>query len=78
MASLIIDTGVESHPQIEITGVDFEKEMVHFRWIGGVYSGDCSEPFTITLADHGALTLTQIVQGLSAQMVALLTASQPE
>lgn len=72
MASLIIDTGVTTHPKIEITGVDFEKELVNFRWIGGVYSGDCSESFVISIADHGALTLTQIIEALSAEMISRL------
>jgi hypothetical protein len=73
MASLKFATGVESHPEIEVTGVDFAKEMVHFRWVGGVYAGDCSQEFVISTAEHGELTLNQIIQALSAQMIATLT-----
>jgi hypothetical protein len=73
MASLRFATRVESHPEIEVTGIDFANEMVNFRWIGGVYTGDCSEKFVISTAQHGMLTLNQIIAMLSAQMIEKLT-----
>jgi hypothetical protein len=73
MASLKFKTGVESHPEIEVTGVDLTGEMVNFRWVGGVYAGDCSKEFVISTTEHGEMTLNQIIAMLSAQMVATLT-----
>lgn len=72
MASLVIDTGVDTHPQISVDGVDFKNGLVNFRWVGAPYSGDCAEPFVISLADHGNLTLNQMVSVISAEMTALL------
>ena len=72
MASLVIDTGIESHPQISVDQVDLKGGRITFRWIGGPYAGDCSEEFPITLEDHGDLTLNQMVQAISADMVSKL------
>jgi hypothetical protein len=74
MASLIIDTGVESHPQISVDTADFRNGLITFRWVGGPYTGDCAEPFLISLADHGELTLNQMVTAISAALVAKLNA----
>jgi hypothetical protein len=74
MASLIIDTGVESHPQISVDTADFRNGLITFRWVGGPYTGDCAEPFLISLADHGELTLNQMVTAISAALVANLNA----
>jgi hypothetical protein len=73
MASLIVNTGVESHPQISIDAIDMKGEQITFRWIDGVYNGDCSEPFTITLADHGEMTLNAVAAAVAAHMVGLLS-----
>jgi hypothetical protein len=74
MASLIIDTGVETHPQISVDTADFRNGLITFRWVGGPYTGDCAEPFLISLADHGELTLNQMVTAISAALVAKLNA----
>jgi hypothetical protein len=78
MALLKIQTNVDSHPEIEITGMDFEKSLVNFRWIGGTYAGDCSETFVLSIAEHGEMTLTQIIEALSQQMIALLAGADDE
>jgi hypothetical protein len=70
MASLIINTGIETHPQISVDTVDFRNGLITFRWVGGPYTGDCAEPFLISLADHGELTLNQMVTAISAAMIA--------
>lgn len=72
MASLVIDTGVETHPQISIDSMDFAKGHIGFHWIGSQYAGDCSEEFTLTLADHGELTVNQVVDAITAQMIGTL------
>ncbi len=72
MASLVIDTGVESHPQISIDNLDLKGGMITFRWLGGPHQGDCAEQFALTLAEHGEMTVSQIVTAISAQMVAKL------
>jgi hypothetical protein len=73
MASLIVNTGVESHPQISIDAIDMKSEQITFRWLNSAYSGDCSEPFTITLADHGTMTLNAVAAAVAAHMVGLLS-----
>ena len=72
MASLIINTGVESHPQISVDTADFRNGLITFRWIGGPYAGDCAEPFPISLTDHGELTINQMVAGIAQAMIATL------
>jgi len=72
MASLIINTGVESHPQIAVDTADFKNGLITFRWIGGPYGGDCAEPFVISLADHGELTLNQMVTQIAAYLIGKL------
>lgn len=74
MASLIIETGIESHPQISIDAIDLKGEQVTFRWVDGPYSGDCSEPFTVSLAEHGDMTVSELAEAVSAHMVGLLGA----
>jgi hypothetical protein len=58
--------------------MDFEKSLVNFRWIGGAYTGDCSETFVLSVAEHGEMTLAQIIQALSQQMIALLAGADDE
>jgi len=78
MAALKIQTNVASHPEIEITGMDFEQSLVNFRWVDGAYAGDCSETFVLSIAEHGEMTLTQIIEALSQQMIALLSEADYE
>lgn len=75
MASLIIETGSNTHPTISIDAIDLASEAVTFHWIGGPYAGDCSEPFTVSLADHGTMTLNELAQAVAAHMISLLPAS---
>lgn len=72
MSSLVIDTGVESHPQISIDSMNFQGESITFRWIGGPYAGDCSEPFTLSLAEHGDMTVQEVVDAITAEMLSKL------
>lgn len=72
MASLIIPTGAETHPEIAVDSADFAGGQIIFRWIGGPYAGDCAEPFPISLAEHGELTLNQMVAAITAHMVSKL------
>jgi hypothetical protein len=72
MASLIIDTGVESHPQIQIDSINLKNGTVEFKWIGGPYPGDCSEVFPISVSEHGSYTVDQVVSAITAHMVATL------
>jgi hypothetical protein len=72
MASLIIDTGVETHPQISVDTADFRNGLITFRWIGGPYSGDCAEPFLISLADHGELTINEVVTQIGVYLLSRL------
>ena len=72
MASLIVNTGSETHPQISIDQIDLAREQITFHWINGPYAGDCSEPFTISLAEHGTMTLNAVAQAVSAHMIGLL------
>ena len=73
MASLIIDTGVQSHPQIAVDTADFQNGLITFRWIGGPYGGDCAEPFLISLADHGELTINEVVSQIGAYLLSKLS-----
>ena len=45
---LIIDTGVASHPQAEITGHDCDNNKMQFRWISGPHTGALAEDFEFT------------------------------
>lgn len=76
MASLTFQTGVESHPEIAIDSIDLQRELINFRWIGGPHGGECAEVFTITLTDHGAMTINDMVAAISAEMVSRLPAQQ--
>lgn len=78
MASLILDTGVETHPQIAVDAADFKNDLINFRWIGGPYSGDCAEPFLISIAEHGELTINQVIAGIAQAMIATLNPPVPE
>jgi len=72
MASLIINTGSETHSQISVDAADFKNGQIIFRWVGGPYSGDCAEPFVISLADHGEMTINQVVSAIAASLIASL------
>jgi len=45
----ILDLPSVTHPQAEITDVDYVAGLINFRWRGGPYSGDCAEAFDFTL-----------------------------
>ncbi|WP_237133816.1 hypothetical protein [Pseudohongiella sp. O18] len=44
----IIDLPSASHPQAEITEIDFVTDKIVFRWIGTEYTGDCAVDFVFT------------------------------
>ena len=60
----IIDLPSQTHPQAEITDIDFNTDLINFRWKNSAYSGDCAVEFTFTLD-----TLPQEVAGAIANMV---------
>ena len=45
----ILDLPSETHPQAEITDVDYVAGLINFKWRGGPYSGDCAVSFDFTL-----------------------------
>lgn len=45
----IIDLPSVTHPQAEITDVDYMVNLINFRWRGSVYSGDCAVGLEFTL-----------------------------
>jgi hypothetical protein len=45
----VIDLPSESHPQAEITSIDFEANLINFRWRGSVYGGDCAVEFAFKI-----------------------------
>jgi len=75
MASLVIDTGVETHPQISIDALDLKNGRIGFHWIGGPYSGDCSEEFVLSVAEHGDMTVSEVIAEITTNMVAKLPAA---
>lgn len=45
----IIDLPSVTHPQAEITDVDYTVNLINFRWRGSVYSGDCAVDLEFSL-----------------------------
>lgn len=45
----IIDLPSVTHPQAEITMIDFQVDLINFRWHGAQYSGDCAVGFEFTV-----------------------------
>ena len=45
----ILDLPSETHPQAEITDVDYVVGLINFKWSGGPYSGDCAVSFDFSL-----------------------------
>jgi len=45
----LIDLPSETHPQAEITTIDFVTNLINFRWHGSAYQGDCAVEFTFTV-----------------------------
>lgn len=45
----ILDLPSVTHPQVEITDVDYLTNLINFRWRGSVYSGDCAVTLEFTL-----------------------------
>lgn len=60
MQGLIVNLNSETHTQAEVTGADFVNDLLHFRWVGGPYNGDCSIPFTWTLDTTSANVVSAI------------------
>ena len=75
MAALVFETGVATHPQISIKSLDLENGMVVFNWAGGPYAGDCAESFVISVTEHGAMTVSEVIALIVSQMVARLPQS---
>lgn len=50
----IVDLPSQTHPQAEITEIDFVANLINFRWVGGSYGGDCATAFEFTLATTAA------------------------
>ena len=75
MAALVFETGVATHPQISIKSLDLENGMVVFNWVGGPYAGDCAESFVISVTEHGAMTVSEVIALIVSQMVARLPQS---
>jgi hypothetical protein len=47
---MIIETGKETHPTVEVTGIylDIANGRLDFRWgEGAPFTGDCSVPFAV-------------------------------
>lgn len=70
MASIVFETGVESHPTISIDNINLIAGRIDFRWIGAGHNGDCSEQFPISTAEHGELTINEMVALFTAYMIA--------
>ena len=75
MAALVFETGVATHPQISIKSLDLENGTVVFNWLGGPYGGDCAESFEISVTEHGAMTVSEVIALIVAQMIAGLPQS---
>jgi hypothetical protein len=62
----IIDLPSETHPQAEITSIDFEANLINFRWRGSVYGGDCAVEFAFnidTTPDEVAAAIVGLITG---------------
>jgi len=57
----VLDLPSATHPQAEITDVDYVAGLINFRWRGGPYSGDCAVAFPFTLATTPAEIAAAIV-----------------
>ena len=45
----ILDLPSATHPQAEITDVDYVSNVINFRWRNGPYAGDCAAAFEFSL-----------------------------
>ncbi|MFA5387884.1 MAG: hypothetical protein WC322_05905 [Candidatus Paceibacterota bacterium] len=59
----VIDLESETHPQAEITEIDFVVDLINFKWRGSVYSGDCAVPFVFTLSTT-PIDVSAAIEGL--------------
>lgn len=60
-----IETGIESHPIVEVTGIylDVTNGRLDFRWgAGAPFTGDCSVPFTVDL--ESSYTIEDLKQAI--------------
>ena len=60
----LIDLPSETHPQAEITTIDFVTNLINFRWRGTQYNGDCAVEFVFTVDTTPA--------DLEAEIIAIL------
>lgn len=64
---MIIETGIESHPTVEVTGIylDVANGRLDFTWgAGAPYTGDCSVPFSVS--EEGTYTAADIQAAIIA------------
>jgi len=52
-----------THPGAEITGQDFNNNLMNFNWINSVYNGECSVSFEFTLSTT-AYDMVNAIQAL--------------
>lgn len=62
----IIDLPSVTHPQAEITMIDFQVDLINFRWHGAEYNGDCAVGFVFTVDTTPAQIATAIVNIVTA------------
>lgn len=58
---LFVTLGQPNHPGAEVTGADFEHDLLDFRWTGAAYTGDCSTPITWTLSSSATEIVTTLI-----------------
>ena len=61
----LLDLESETHPQAEITDVDYTVDLINFKWRGGPWYGDCAAAFAFSLATTPAEIAGAIVALLS-------------
>lgn len=62
----IIDLPSVTHPQAEITMIDFTVDLINFRWHGAEYNGDCAVGFVFTVDTTPEQIATAIVNIVTA------------
>jgi hypothetical protein len=50
----VINLPSQTHPQVEVTEIDFVVNLINFRWRESVYTGDCAVGFVFTNATTAA------------------------
>ena len=59
----LIDLPSVTHPQAEITDIDFDVDLINFRWRNSVFNGDCAVAFEFTL-DTSPMEVAGAIVGL--------------